>query len=56
MTQTSNSRILPFIEYRMARRKKTMEKQCGCCLQKIPEEKLDEHLEKCHNDFQHKKR
>lgn len=30
------------------------EKTCEWCLQKIPEKKLNEHLEKCHNDFQHK--
>jgi len=31
-------------------------KVCGWCGQKIPEEKIDEHLEKYHNDFQHKRK
>lgn len=29
-------------------------KICGWCSQKIPKEEIDEHLERCHNDFQHK--
>jgi len=31
-------------------------KTCGWCGQKIPEEKIDEHLERCHNDIYHKKK
>ncbi len=33
-----------------------MEKQCGWCFQKIPEEEIEKHLEKSHNDFRHKKK
>ncbi len=31
-------------------------KMCGWCFQEIQKEKIDEHLERCHNDFQHKRK
>ena len=41
----------------MERRKNKMKKvSCNWCLQEIPKEELEEHLEKSHNDFQHKRK
>ena len=35
---------------------KTKKKVCGWCFQEIPKEEIEKHLERCHNDFQHKRK